>query len=100
MVCGFCCWCFNCGEGYMFVSYFKVVDSCFVCCEELYYYCVDDGFVYLMILIVGYFLGFVMYFVWVKFWFEFLVMVIVFIIGCIVLLFYFLFRLKGLIVGI
>ncbi len=52
---GFLCRCPNCGEGKLYASYLKVVDSCAVCGEELHHHRADDAPPYFTIFIVGHF---------------------------------------------
>lgn len=54
MWCGFWGKCLNCGEGYLFGCFLKVVYVCDYCGEELFYQCVDDFLVYFVIVVVGY----------------------------------------------
>jgi uncharacterized protein (DUF983 family) len=52
---GFLCRCPACGNGKLYKSYLKVVDSCAVCGEELHHHRADDAPPYFTIFIVGHF---------------------------------------------
>jgi len=92
--------CPNCGEGMMFQSYLKVVDTCPVCAEELHHHRADDGPAYLTILIVAHIVGVIMHLAFVHLRPDPLVMAVVLTIVCVALSLYLLPRLKGMIVGI
>lgn len=47
------CTCPNCGEGALFRTYLKVVDTCSACGEELYHHRADDMPAYIVMSIVG-----------------------------------------------
>jgi uncharacterized protein (DUF983 family) len=53
MLRGALCRCPACGEGHLFKSYLKVVDTCSVCGEELYHHRADDMPAYIVITLVG-----------------------------------------------
>ncbi|WP_375450863.1 DUF983 domain-containing protein [uncultured Devosia sp.] len=53
---GVVCKCPNCGEGRLFRTYLKVVDTCPVCSENLSYHRADDFPPYIAIMIVGHLL--------------------------------------------
>lgn len=92
--------CPNCGEGYLFKGYLKVVDSCDVCSEDLHHHRADDGPAYLTILIVAHFVGFAMHFAFLHFRSDPIVLAVVLTIVCVTLSLYLLPRLKGMIVAI
>ncbi len=50
---GFLCRCPNCGEGRLFRSFLKIVDSCEKCGEEMYHHRADDLPAYLVVVVVG-----------------------------------------------
>lgn len=45
--------CPHCGEGKLFASFVKTVDTCEVCSEEMYHHRADDLPAYLVVVIVG-----------------------------------------------
>ena len=92
--------CPNCGEGYLFDGYLKVVGECPVCSEDLYHHRADDGPAYLTILVVGHLLAVLIHFTWTIFRPEPMVMATVFSVFCVALSLYLLPRMKGLIVAI
>lgn len=50
---GLFCKCPNCGQGKLFASFVKTVDSCEVCHEEILHHRADDLPAYLVVVIVG-----------------------------------------------
>ncbi|HEX2020152.1 MAG TPA: DUF983 domain-containing protein [Aurantimonas sp.] len=53
LVKGFRCRCPNCGEGRLFKSFLKSVDSCSACGQEIHHHRADDLPPYITIFIVG-----------------------------------------------
>lgn len=45
--------CPHCGEGKLFASFIKTVDTCEVCSEEMYHHRADDLPAYLVVVLVG-----------------------------------------------
>ena len=50
---GFMCRCPKCGEGRLFKSFLKTVDSCERCGEEMHHHRADDLPAYLVVVVVG-----------------------------------------------
>lgn len=50
---GLFCRCPNCGEGKLFRSFLKIVDTCAVCGTDLYHHRADDLPAYIVVAIVG-----------------------------------------------
>lgn len=92
--------CPNCGEGYMFTGFLKVVDRCPVCQENLSLHRADDGPAYLTILIVGHILAPILIYSFVEYRPDPLVLATIFTVGTVALSLFLLPRLKGLVVGI
>ena len=97
---GFCRRCPQCGQGPLFRSYLKVMDSCPVCREELFHHRADDGPAYLTILVVGHLLVPFIHVGFTRFRPEPLVMATVFTVAAVALSLFLLPRLKGVVVGI
>ena len=53
--------CPNCGEGKLFKSYVKPVDTCATCGEDFTHQRADDGPAYIVILIVCHIIGFMLH---------------------------------------
>lgn len=92
--------CPNCGQGYLFNGFLKVVDECPSCGEVLSHHRADDGPAYLTILIVGHILAPLLHITWTHFRPEPMVLATIFTVGCVALSLFLLPRMKGMVVAI